>query len=73
MKLTDITSEKRRAEVLDVLNNPRPLHNQRVWLAGNLGDICGNAQEVFELIDELNKWENYDPRKTLNQVRSIVK
>jgi len=73
MDLTDIKSPIKRDEVLRVLNNPQPRHNERIWLSGFLGYIAGDPEEVFGLIDRLNHWKDYNARITKQQIQSVFK
>jgi hypothetical protein len=74
MELSDIKSGRKRREVLEVLNDTQPTHNQRLWLAGFLGYITDkNEQEVFDFIHRLNSWSDYNEKITRQQIKSVFK
>jgi len=70
--LDRIFSNKKREEILDILDSPYPAHFQRVYLVGFLKGAVGlTDSEVCCIIHDLHKWEDYDPETTEAQVRSV--
>ena len=68
-----IRAKSKRQEILKILTQSDPTHQERLYLAGFLGFILKDPELVFELIDLNNRWENYNPRITRNQVYSVFR
>jgi len=70
--LRRIYSNRKRAEVLEVLNTSYPAHFVRVWLASFLRFAVGlSIEETCFLIKEKCQWSDYDMQTTRQQVASI--
>jgi len=68
-----IRHDEKRREVREVLRDRTAEHDRRCWLAGFLHGAVGlSSREIVGLIDEYNRWENYDRSITRDQVRSVV-
>lgn len=63
-----------REEVREVLEDRTAGHERRVWLAGFLSGAVGlGVAEIVDVIEEYNRWSNYDREVTRKQVESVVK
>jgi hypothetical protein len=69
--ITRVYSEKKRDDLYRILHARKAGHNQRLWLAGFLKYAGYRLEEVERIIDRENRWSNYDPRKTNQQLRSV--
>jgi hypothetical protein len=68
-----IHHDEKRADVRAALVDPLATHNQRQFVAGFLHDVVGlSHSEIVELIDRLNRWDNYDREITERQVQSVI-
>lgn len=68
-----IRHDGRRREVREVLRDRKAGHDRRCWLVGFLHGAVGlSSAEIVELVDEYNRWDNYDRSITREQVRSVI-
>jgi hypothetical protein len=69
--LSLIRSDRKRAEVLEILHAANPTHAERLWFAGFLKFAGYTCEEVCEIIHQGCEWVDYDPRTTAYQVASV--
>jgi len=69
--LSKVFSDKKRNELYRILHNRNPPHNQRLWLAGFLKYAGYRMEDVQDIIAREGSWTNYEPEKTLEQLRSV--
>ncbi|MGB8216301.1 MAG: hypothetical protein WCE94_03275 [Candidatus Methanoperedens sp.] len=72
MILDKILSERKREEVLHVLNAIHPSHKQRLWLVGFLDYVGYNLPEILQIISSENRWKGYDKEKTAYQASTVI-
>ena len=73
VRLEKIKSEKKRQELTAILKQYNPSHFQRLWMTGFLKSAGYDIGEVFGIIDQENKWRDYNKKNTLYQLRSVFK
>jgi hypothetical protein len=69
--LTRVYSEKKRGELYRILHDTNPRHNARLWMAGFLKFAGYRLEDIEQIIARENRWANYDPHKTSQQLRSV--
>jgi hypothetical protein len=69
--LSLIRSDRKRAEVLEILHAANPTHAERLWFAGFLKFAGYTCEEVCEIIHLTCEWIDYDPRTTGYQVATV--
>jgi hypothetical protein len=63
-----------RIERHRILRSNHPTHNERLWLAGNLLWCNQNdVDKVCDIIDQTSCWNDYSPRITRTQVKSVAR
>jgi len=69
-----IKSEQKRKEVSSILNSHAPGHNKRCWLVGWLYSVANlSEREILDLIQNMNRWSDFNLETTKKQVRSVIK
>jgi len=68
--LSLVRSDRKRAEVLEILLAANPTHAERLWFAGFLKFAGYSFEEVCEIIQGC-EWLDYDARTTAYQVASV--
>ncbi len=69
--LSKIFSLKKQLEAFDILQAPRPTHDERLWLVGFLRYVGYTRHEVFEIIDQHCAWSDYNPTITNYQIATV--
>ncbi len=67
-----VISLQKRDEIIEILYNPHPIHEKRLWLVGFLQYVGYSESEICELIKDYNMWQDYDPARTGYYVRKIL-
>lgn len=71
--LSFIEDDRRHHKLVECLTNPYALHELRYHLAYTLYAIDGvKKEDVFKLVDEYNKWDDYDPQVMRKQVSALI-
>ena len=69
-----IKAKSKRQEILNIFTQANPTHHQRIYLVGFLGAELGlSQQQIFELIDKNNGWDDYNSSTTKIQIWSVFK
>ena len=72
--LSAVHHDEHRAELLSVLRDSNPGHHERVWLVGFLYCVVGmDVREIIALIEQQNRWADFDRETTRRQVESVVR
>lgn len=71
--LDKIYSIKKQLQIFDILQTIRPLHPERLWLAGFLKYVGYSYDEAINIIDQHNEWSDYDADYTAYQVATVYK
>jgi len=66
-----IRSDRKRAEILEILHAANPTHAERLWFAGFLKFAGYSCEDVCEIIDQGCEWVDYDARTTAYQVGTV--
>ena len=66
-----IHSERKRNDVLQVLQNPHPDHRDRLWLVGFLKYCKLSRSRTVALIHRYNQWSDYNRTHTRYQIKSV--
>lgn len=70
--LRRIRSPNYRARVRRVLELTHPTHQSRLWLVGFLTTCGYTSEEIQGIIDEFNRWKDYDADFTEFQILTFV-
>lgn len=66
-----VWSKRKRHELLNILIDPNPSHERRLYLVGFLRHVGYEFREILEIIDWYNDWQDYDKAITAYHVYSI--
>lgn len=69
--LSLVKSEHKRKNILEILENKRARHNQRLWMVGFLFYAGYSISDVCRIIRDNCFWADYDQNYTEYQVNSI--
>jgi hypothetical protein len=70
--LERIVSKGKRRQILDILQNPHPLHHRRVWLVGFLSYVGYSEMDIRIIVSGLNRWNDFNADYTNYQISSVL-
>ena len=71
--LHKVKTETKRLELLRILNDPSANNNSRVYLVKFLNYVGYTKEDSLKIIENLNKWSDYNPQTTLRHLEALYK
>jgi len=69
--LDKIFSLRKQLQVFDILQAPRPTHEERLWLVGFLKYVGYSQLQVFDIVDKHGQWSDYNATITDYQIATV--